>query len=525
MAELNPSNLAKSALSGYQLGEQMKRRKTQDKRDAQRWEWKKEAHERERQKMRRAEALRKLKAAQAAQRAGNTELATEQLQDGLSDLDMDVEDVSPQTTQALDTLKTGLESPGSVDERKLVEAANTAFRGAIEKGVGSTVERDGKKVKITDKRITEVAPAPQKDGEGSPIEPGIMARMEVTGKTEGGETVTWRAPLTQDRTSNEDDPAQGVSMDGIARQVVGRKKMIEGLSNAPEFASILQMAKARAGGDPQQREKWRTVRGETLGLEGGLFKQNVNTGDVVKILGPDETGAGSDGGSGGDSLSASYYNAAMRGVENALATKNDEYGNPIVPKERRKYMRQATALAHRLLRRTGGSISPGEAADMAVSRVMDSAPTMPKHEARAQAAEEFDARYDTGASDFTGDTDLQDGNTPDGLTEDEWIEQRAAEIRARSAPNASGDAPATGGQAGLSDAPQPSAQPEVGRQGGGQQGQQQRDGLANAEGGQSGDAKQGGGLSIGDTQTDGQGNTYRYTGGNPNNPDSWEKVE
>jgi len=440
----NADNFFSAALQGYQTGKQMQRREKQAKRQQEKHERqqqlgelqleaKRNQIESQRAQRRRKEANRSLETARKAHELGQKDMAVAALQDGLSSLDMSAEDVSPETFRALEKVRKGIKNPDQVDQKETIEAANVAFKGAVNKGIGKLDKPktvNGKKVtEITDKRIAEVAPAPKESEAGNESEPGVMARMQVTGKTKDGETVTWRAPLTRNRTTENDDPAQSVPMDTVAKQVVGRQKLIQGLANSPEFRDIVQLAQTRAGGEARDSERWVTVRGETVGKPGGLYQQNTATGELKEIAPPPD-GSLNGSGQGNDPLSASYYNSAARSVEEAFATDQDQFGSPIVPEERRDLAREANALAQRLLRRSNGRISPGEAASHAVQIVKQDAPTMTKGEARNQAAKEYNQRFNTGITDFSGSED------PPDVPEEKWIEARSEEIRDQSAPSA-----------------------------------------------------------------------------------------
>lgn len=439
----NADNFFSAALQGYQTGQQMQRREKQAKRQQEKHERqqqlgelqleaKRNQIESQRAQRRRKEANRSLETARKAHELGHKDMAVAALQDGLSILDMSAEDVSPETFRALDKVRQGIENPDQVDQKETIEAANVAFKGVVNKGIGKLDKPktvNGKKVtEITDKRITEVAPAPKESEAGNENEPGVMARMQVTGKTKDGETVTWRAPVTRNRSTDEDDPAQATSMDTVAKQVVGRQKIIEGMANHPQFRDIVQIAQTRAGKEPEER--WVTVKGETVGKPGGLYQQNQTTGELKEIAPPSDGSSDGSGQGEYDPLSASYYNAASRVVDESFATGQDQFGSPIVPEERRDLAREAKAKANRLLRRTNGRISPAEAANRAVQEVKQDMPTMSRAEARSQAAKEYEQRFDTGITDLSGSED------PPDVSEEQWIESRAEEIRDNSAPSA-----------------------------------------------------------------------------------------
>ncbi|WP_070988491.1 hypothetical protein [Halofilum ochraceum] len=501
MARLQPGNFIKSAVEGYQMGKQIDRNEKEAERRDQQFQMEKEQHsaqmdrwdaqedrwesqaERQnaqeeraqekheftmgekREQARRAELQRSLNSLMVAHRNGRAIDPDDVI--GLTEsAEMSPRDLlSAEQGQALDTLERAMKGEG-VDQKDVIEAGNTVYRKRLQKGVGEKIKRDGKEMTVVDKSIRDFAPT--EDGRG------IRLRLNVKAKDKDGNVHTYSAPVTENRSA-EDEYVLDVPVDNFAKNIKGQQLIRRMIQSDKGLQQGLERAIAKVGGDV-------------------------------------------DDGTSEDSLSASFYNSASRSVEDALATDQDQWGSPIVPEERRELQREATSLAHRLLRRSGGRVSPGEAANMAVNRVMQTAPTVPKHEARQEASERFNEQYDTGLWDGTGDTALQDGKTPDGLTKEEWIEKEAARIRKQSAPAAQGGG-SGGGRSGGSGA----SLADAGSGGGGQSGRS--GGLESADSGSSSSQSSGGGLAKGDVQTDSEGNKYRYTGGNPNKAENWEKVE
>jgi len=284
-------------IQGFQTGEQIQANRAKRKRQQKRFEAEQELNELKTEatkielenakaQQRRDEALRHLDTAVRAKDSGNTELASQEFKKGINTLDLSVEDFTPEFAQAANTLERKFKEPDSVSQDEAIAAANRVFRNQVQKGVGEETTRNGKKVKVTDKEITEIAPAPTDDGRGNELEPGIMARMRVTGETEDGETVVWRAPLTANRSTRDDDPAEGVPVDEIARQIVGKRSIMTGLAQSPQFREMLRTARTRAGEDPESIK--RTVTGEEIGLSGGLFQVDRETGEISEVVEPDE---------------------------------------------------------------------------------------------------------------------------------------------------------------------------------------------------------------------------------------------
>ena len=500
MAEIQPGNFLKSAVEGYQMGKQIDRREKQSERRDQQFQMEREQHEAQmdrwdaqadrqeaqeeraqekheytmgakREEDRRAELQRSLQSIYVAHENGRA-IDPEDVIGLTESAEMSPRDLlSAEQGQALDTLERAMKGE-KVDDKDVVEAGNMVYKKRLQKGVGETITRNGKKMKIVDKSIRDFAPT--EDGQG------IRLRLNVKAKDRDGNVETYSAPVTDNRSA-QDDYVLDIPVDNFAKNIKGQQ-LVRRMVNSDQ------------------------------GLRQGLERAITKVGGEI------------DDGTDEDSLSASYYNSASRSVESALATDQDQWGSPIVPEERRELQREATALSHQLLRRSNGRISPGEAANMAVNRVMQTAPTIPKHEARQTASERFNEQYDTGIWDGTGETDLQDGKTPDGLTKEEWIDREAKRIRQQSAPAAQGGGSGGGRSGGSSGS---GASLSDAGSGGGEQPRQtgQSGGLESADSGSGSSQSSGGGLSKGDVQVDSEGNKYRYTGGNPNKQDNWEKVE
>jgi len=288
-------------MEGWKFGKGIQRREAQEERRQKQFEQEQTLNELERKateievenleaQQRRDEAVRQLKTAKRAKQAGNTELAAQEFQGAIGKVGLSPDDFAPDFARSADTLERSFKEPASVTKEQTIDAANRVFRTQLNKGTGKLDEPkrvNGKEVvEITDKEIAEVAPAPTTDGQGNPIEPGIMARLRVTGKTADGDAVQFRAPLTRDRSTREDDPATSVPIDDLSRQVLGRKVLMQGIAQEPDFRELVRLAKTRAGGETQSR--LRTVTGQQLGFSDGLFQVDPSTSEITTVVEPSD---------------------------------------------------------------------------------------------------------------------------------------------------------------------------------------------------------------------------------------------
>lgn len=164
-------------------------------------------------------------------------------------------------------LKTGNLDPQTLD------LLNWRFAEDVSKGVGNTFEADTqvtqdlrvpKGSKIVGKRIARMDMAPDKSG--------LAAGLEVTVQTPEGKQVTYLAPATENRTSNDDDPVKIIPLERMFDTLKGDQLMLRGIQQSP--AAIRSMV-ARLGGSLPEPVK----------PEIKTFQQGDET--VTAAIGPD----------------------------------------------------------------------------------------------------------------------------------------------------------------------------------------------------------------------------------------------
>lgn len=126
------------------------------------------------------------------------------------------------------------------NDEMMLNAANTLFKPELMIGVGGP-GRDGSE--ILSKRIVQLIPHPNDPQQFTPL-------LEVKVRREDGKVGTYRAPVTENRTSDPDDNIRTISMqDGLDR--VGRLTALAEALNQRGIVERLQAGQAAAGDGPK----------------------------------------------------------------------------------------------------------------------------------------------------------------------------------------------------------------------------------------------------------------------------------
>ncbi len=124
------------------------------------------------------------------------------------------------------------------DSDKTVEALNTVFRGSVLKGGIGEADANGNT--IVDKRIVDAYFDPERRG--------IAFQLEVVTQSKDGKTRnSYTAPLTERRSSDDDDPVKFVPLRDLIRHVRGRKYMSAAFQD-PAMRRVIRAEAAKRGG-------------------------------------------------------------------------------------------------------------------------------------------------------------------------------------------------------------------------------------------------------------------------------------
>jgi hypothetical protein len=147
-------------------------------------------------------------------------------------------------TQGTNDLLTGLETG---NEGMLLRGANTVFSPELRVGVGSEGAHGGK---IIGKEIIKIIPHPNNPDLVSPV---VRVYVDKPGgvKGENGATGYYDAPLTQNRSSDPNDPVKWIDMTG-ALDRVGQMGVLASSLNHPEARA--KFDKGRAASEAQVKD-------------------------------------------------------------------------------------------------------------------------------------------------------------------------------------------------------------------------------------------------------------------------------
>ena len=263
-----------SFLQGFETGERIKARKDEK-------EWTGEQRQRQRQDWKRADTDQ-IKVDALNQLGGIYEAAQGGLDVDPAEFESVTQKLStagiqlpkygnPKMQQWIQSGQQALKT-GRLDEPTL-ELLNWRFAEDVAKGVGNVFEADTqvtqdlklpKGSKIVGKRIARMDMAPDKSG--------LAAGLEVTVQTPDGKKVTYLAPATENRTSNDDDPVKIIPLDQMMDTLKGDQILYQGIQQSP--AAIRSMI-ARLGGSLPEPAK----------PEIKTFQQGDET--VTAAIGPD----------------------------------------------------------------------------------------------------------------------------------------------------------------------------------------------------------------------------------------------
>ena len=115
--------------------------------------------------------------------------------------------------------------PQQANNPQLLQAADQLFADDIKEGVGSPDEQTGGT--IVDKRVAGMFPG-RKEGT-------MILELEVDVQTPDGKVVTRRAPVTQGRTSRDDDLIVEVDVERAAGHVLGTAAIARAIRQDPQF--------------------------------------------------------------------------------------------------------------------------------------------------------------------------------------------------------------------------------------------------------------------------------------------------
>lgn len=210
-------------------------------------------------------------------------------------------------TQGTNDLLTGLETG---NEGMLLRGANTVFSPELRVGVGSEGAHGGK---IIGKEIIKIIPHPNNPDLVSPV---VRVYVDKPGgvKNDNGATGYYDAPLTQNRSSDPNDPVKWIDMKG-ALDRVGQMGVLAASLNHPEARA--KFDKGRAASEAQAKEYLdmyfslgsaaapkKTVRDVKYPADGGFSDREVldSQGNVIRTertQHPEKKFPPRSGGSGG----------------------------------------------------------------------------------------------------------------------------------------------------------------------------------------------------------------------------------
>ncbi|MDP1542409.1 MAG: hypothetical protein Q8L99_04590 [Polycyclovorans sp.] len=262
-----------SFLQGFETGERIKARKDEK-------EWAGEQRQRQRQEWRRADTDQ-IKVDALNQLGGIYEAAQGGLDVDPAEFESVTQKLStagiqlpkygnPKMQQWIQSGQQALKT-GRLDEPTL-ELLNWRFAEDVAKGVGNVFEADTqvtqdlklpKGSKIVGKRIARMDMAPDKSG--------LAAGLEVTVQTPDGKKVTYLAPATENRTSNDDDPVKIIPLDQMMDTLKGDQILYQGIQQSP---AAIRSYMARLGKPPEPEK-----------VEVKSFQQGDET--VTATIGPD----------------------------------------------------------------------------------------------------------------------------------------------------------------------------------------------------------------------------------------------
>lgn len=198
------------------------------------------------------------------------------------------------------------------NDEQMISAANVLFKPELMIGVGGP-GRDGST--IVSKRIVSLVPHPQDPSQFTPL-------LEVKVKREDGKVGTYRAPVTENRSSDPDDNIKTISIqDGLERvgqlttlaQALNQRGIIEklakGINDAGEGPKNFLEAYYATGGQKPQPKKVDVGHFEDFG---GFKRHYLPDGRVVDIPKTAAPRAPGDG-------PADPTAGKLRGIQSALA--------------------------------------------------------------------------------------------------------------------------------------------------------------------------------------------------------------
>lgn len=147
------------------------------------------------------------------------------------------------------------EDPADINDPESVEALNRVLGHDVNKGAGKN------------KRIAAAVPGP--DGES------LMFELDV--EDEDGNP--YRAPITERRSADEDDPVKAVPVDGVIRQVKGIQALRKALQTPEAQQQAAKMYNLLTGkGD---EGSWEQIQGPG----GAILQRNTKTGETKQVIG------------------------------------------------------------------------------------------------------------------------------------------------------------------------------------------------------------------------------------------------
>lgn len=275
-----------SFLQGFETGERIKARKDEK-------EWTGELRQRQRQDWKRADtdqvkadALNRFNALDVAVKGG--------LEVDYGEVEAINRDLSrvgvklpmygdPKMQEWVDVAEKATKT-GVVDDRTR-ELFDWRIRDEVTKGVGEVFESDRqvtrdvmlpKGSKIVDKQVARIDWAPDQSG--------VAVGLNITAETPDGKKVTYLAPATENRTSNDDDPVKIIPLDRIMDLVTADRLILRGIQQSPP---AIQSYMARLGGKLPEPEKVEIVKFQdgTDNVMARFDSRGNNLGEIAR--GPD----------------------------------------------------------------------------------------------------------------------------------------------------------------------------------------------------------------------------------------------
>ena len=252
---LDTRGLASGFQAGFGMADQYYRGQAQDKRAEEQLAMQREKFDMQKDEAERARDLETIQLA-FGKIANGMDVSEEEIEvlkrnpRYWSALDPEIDGAIEQAYQVIDP-----NSPADINDPESIEALNRVVGPDINKGAGRN------------KRIAAAVPGP--DGNS------LMFELDV----EGEDGSKYRAPVTERRSADEDDPVRAVPVEGLVRQVKGIEALRKALQTPEAQQQATRMYNLLTGkGD---EGTWERIEGPG----GSILQRNTKTGEIKQVIG------------------------------------------------------------------------------------------------------------------------------------------------------------------------------------------------------------------------------------------------